>query len=154
VSAPVPPAPRGRSGPVVRRLVDADCWRIAVGDTTRLAALAEPTPDGGGCSVFFEIWDPGGSQPPNSHPDSDEVFTFLAGAGVAHCDGHQVAIGAGDTLVLRAGSVHRIENTGPDRMYAVVTMVQDHGFAAFVRRGVPAPLDAEDLAVLHAHLPA
>ena len=142
------------SAPVLRRVVDADCWRIAAGDTTRLAVLAEPAADGAGCSVFFEIWDPGGAQPPNSHPDSDEIFTFLAGSGVAHCDGHEVDVAAGDTLVLPAGTVHRIVNVGTDRMYAVVTMVQDHGFAAFVRRGVPAPLDAEDLAVLRTRSPA
>jgi mannose-6-phosphate isomerase-like protein (cupin superfamily) len=136
------------TAPILRRPDEVDCWRIAAGDTTRLAVLAEPAADGSGCSVFFEIWDPGGAQPPNSHPDSDEVFTFLAGSGTAECDGAQVAVTAGDTLRLPAGTVHRIENTGPGRLYAIVTMAVDHGFAAFVRRGVPAPLDAADLAVL------
>ena len=32
--------------------------------------------------------------------------------------------------------------------------VPDHGFAAFVRKGVAAPLDDEDLAVLHVRPPA
>jgi mannose-6-phosphate isomerase-like protein (cupin superfamily) len=131
-----------------RPLATVDCWRIAAGDTTRLAVLAEPTD--GGCSVFFEIWDPGGAQPPNSHPRSDEVFTFLAGEGIAICDGEQTPVRAGDTLVLPAGTVHRIENIGTDRMYALVTMVNDDGFTAFVRRGVAAPLDEVDLRVLGA----
>jgi mannose-6-phosphate isomerase-like protein (cupin superfamily) len=138
------------TAPVVRRAADADCWRIKEGDTTRLAVLAEPTPGHEGSSVFLEIWDPGGAQPPNSHPDSDEIFTFLAGSGVAHCDGEVATVAAGDTLLLRAGTTHRIVNTGRDRMYALVTMVRDHGFAAFVRRGEPAALDADDLAVLGA----
>jgi mannose-6-phosphate isomerase-like protein (cupin superfamily) len=137
------------TAPILRRPGDVDCWRIAAGDTTRLAVLAEPASDGSGCSVFFEIWDPGGAQPPNSHPDSDEVFTFLSGSGTAVCDGEQVDVAAGDTLRLPAGTVHRIENTGAGRLYAIVTMAVDHGFAAFVRRGVPAPLDAADLAILH-----
>jgi mannose-6-phosphate isomerase-like protein (cupin superfamily) len=78
------------------------------------------------------------------------VFTFLAGEGVAECDGERTPVRAGDTLVLPAGTVHRIENTGTDRLYALVTMVNDDGFTAFVRRGVAAPLDDDDLRVLRA----
>jgi mannose-6-phosphate isomerase-like protein (cupin superfamily) len=138
------------TAPIVRRLDEVDCWRIAAGDTTRLAVLAAPA-DHASCSVLFEIWDPGGAQPPNSHPDSDEVFTFLRGEGVAFCDGEAVPVRAGDTLLLPAGTMHRIENTGPGRLYALVTMARDHGFVAFVRRGVAATLDDDDLAVLRAH---
>jgi mannose-6-phosphate isomerase-like protein (cupin superfamily) len=137
------------TAPRLRPLSEVDCWRIAAGDTTRLAVLAEP--EDGGCSVFYEIWDPGGAQPPNSHADSDEVFTFLSGVGVAHCDGEVTPVRAGDTLVLPAGTEHRIENAGPDRLYALVTMVNDDGFTAFVRRGVRDALDADDLRVLRVH---
>jgi hypothetical protein len=124
-------------------------FRISPGDTVKLAPLRDPDtlyP----ASVFFEIWEPGGSQPPNSHPGSVETFLFLAGEGVAYCDEVVSAVQAGQFLVLPPRSVHRVENTGPGRLYAITTMTPDAGFAALVRAGVPEPLDPEDLAVLNA----
>lgn len=114
----------------------APCYRIAAGDTVKLAVVRPPD-----ClwdaTVVFEVWDPGGAQPPNSHPGSVETFWFLAGEGVATSDG----------VVLPPGSVHHIRNTGPGRLYAVTTMVPDAGFAALVAAGVPDRLDAHDVAV-------
>lgn len=133
----------------MRKIQPADrvSYRISPGDTTRLVVLAEPA-DGVTHSLFVEIWEPGGSQPPNSHPDSIETFVFLAGEGIAHSDGASTSVGAGDVVVLPAGSVHQIVNPGEDRMYALTLMTPDDGFAALVRRGEPVALDAADLAVL------
>ena len=100
-------------------------------------------------SVSFEIWDPGGAQPPNSHPDSVETFWFLRGSGVAISDGVEHPITAGQFLVLPPGSVHRIVNTGPGRLYAITTMSPDNGFASLITSGVPDVLDTADLAVLN-----
>lgn len=96
---------------------------------------------------MFEVWDPGGSQPANSHPRSVETFWFLAGEGVATCDDVETPVVAGDFLVLPPGSVHRIRNTGRGRLYAVTTMAPDDGFAALVTNGVPDLLDDADRAV-------
>jgi creatinine amidohydrolase len=117
--------------------------RITAGDTVRLAVLAGPA-DGLDHSVLVEIWDEGGAQPPNSHPASTETFYFLEGAGEAEVDGRTTQVAAGDFVVLAPGSVHRIRNTGPGRLYAVTTMTPDAGFAELVERGPLASLDDVD----------
>lgn len=137
----------GAGRPAERHTVaSAAAYRISPGDTVRLAVLRPPD-DQYGASVFFEVWDPGGAQPPNSHAGSVETFFFVAGSGVAYCDGLATPVAAGDLLVLPARSVHRIVNTGPGRLYAVTTMTPDGGFAALVTAGTPVELDADDLAV-------
>jgi len=118
--------------------------RISAGDTVKLVLLKAPD-DVDDTSVFLEIWEPGGSQPLNSHPNSSESFYFLAGEGVAHSDGEHAVVRANELLVLPPRSVHRIENTGPGRLYAITTMMPDEGFASLVSRGPVEPLDDEDL---------
>lgn len=123
---------------------------ITPGDTVKLAVVRHPDgPDD--ASVLFEVWEPGGAQPPNSHPDSVETFWFLAGEGIATSDGVELPVRAGQLLVLPAGSLHHIRNTGTGRLYAITTMTPDAGFAAFVERGPVTELDAADLAVLGGH---
>jgi mannose-6-phosphate isomerase-like protein (cupin superfamily) len=124
---------------------------ISPQDTVRLAVLAGP--DVSPVTVMFESWDVGGAQPPNSHPNSTEIFVMLRGQGIADCDGNKVAVRAGDTLVLPPGSVHFITNTGTSRMYALTLMTPDDGFADVVLRGPLAHTDDEDRSVL-ADVPA
>jgi mannose-6-phosphate isomerase-like protein (cupin superfamily) len=139
--------------PVVRHLDDVVPKLISPADTVRLATLVRPA-DGTDTSVFFEIWEPGGAQPPNSHPDSTEVFVVLRGEGRAFSDEHTVDLRAGDVLILPPGSVHRIVNTSPaERLYAVTIMANDPGalpggFAALVDQGTDAPWDAADRSAL------
>jgi mannose-6-phosphate isomerase-like protein (cupin superfamily) len=121
--------------------------RISAGDTVKLAVLAGPK-DGLDHTVVFEVWEPGGAQPPNCHPNADETFWFLAGAGEAESDGVTGPVRAGQLLVLPAGTTHRIRNTGLGRLYAITTMLPDEGFAAMIESGPVAPLDDEDRAVL------
>jgi hypothetical protein len=64
--------------PVVRHLDDVLPALISPADSVRLATLVRPS-DGTDTSVFFEVWEPSGAQPPNSHPDSTEVFVVLRG---------------------------------------------------------------------------
>ncbi|MDT3438171.1 cupin domain-containing protein [Pseudofrankia sp. BMG5.37] len=140
-AAAVPP-------PVVQPLAEVTAHRISPTDTVRLAVLSGPA-QGSPATVVFEIWEPGGSQPPNSHPVSTETFVVLVGTGLAHSDGHTRPIGPGDVLVLPPGSVHRIVNTsGTERLYTITVMAPDDGFAALIERGPVAGLDPEDLAVL------
>ncbi|MCU1491791.1 MAG: Cupin 2 conserved barrel domain protein, partial [Acidimicrobiaceae bacterium] len=95
-------------------------------------------------SVFLEVWDPGGAQPPNSHPSSVETFFILEGSGVAYSDADEFPVAVGGFVVLPAGTVHRIVNTGTTRLYAVTTMQPDAGFAALVEAGVPELIDESD----------
>jgi mannose-6-phosphate isomerase-like protein (cupin superfamily) len=141
------------SAPVVRHLDDVAPMLISPADTVRLATLVRPS-DGTDTSVFFEVWEPSGAQPPNSHPGSTEIFVVLRGEGRAFSDGHSVDLRAGDVLILPPGSVHRIVNTSPtERLYTVTIMANDPGalpggFAALVDRGTPLTWDAADRAVL------
>jgi mannose-6-phosphate isomerase-like protein (cupin superfamily) len=131
-------------------LIDADTLEfhyISPGDTVRLAVLAGPE-----CSplltVVLEAWDVGGTQPPNSHPNATEVFVFLRGQGRATCDETECEVKAGDTIVLPAGTLHHIRNTGPDRMYSLTLMSPDEDFARMIRRGPVAPIYDDDRSVL------
>ena len=124
---------------------------ITAGDTVRLGVLAGP--EISPVTVLLESWDEGGSQPPNTHPVSTELFLFLRGQGVANCDGNEVPVKAGDTLVLPQTSVHFIRNTGTCRMYSITLMSPDDGFAALVRRGPLAVTDDEDRAALASAAP-
>lgn len=100
------------------------------------------------------MWEPGGSQPDNSHQGSTEIFVFLAGRGIAHSDEHSVPVGPGDVLILPRGSVHHIENTSTaERMYAVTIMTEDTGalpggFAELVNSGTRVAWDDIDRAAL------
>jgi mannose-6-phosphate isomerase-like protein (cupin superfamily) len=130
---------------------ELEMHHISAGDTVRLGVLAGP--EIAPVTVILESWDIAGAQPPNSHPHSTELFVILRGQGLARCDGHEVTVHAGDTLVLPPGSVHFISNNGPGRMYSITLMSPDDGFADLVRRGPRAETDDEDRAVL-ANLPA
>lgn len=134
--------------PVVIAAGSLEFHHISPGDSVRLAVLAGP--EVSPVTVILEAWDPGGAQPPNSHPHSTEVFVFLRGRGLAVCDEAEVEVRAGDTIVLPAGSVHHIHNAGEGRMYSLTLMSPDDGFAELVRGGPVAPLDDEDRSVLAA----
>ncbi|MFZ4892954.1 cupin domain-containing protein [Plantibacter sp. Mn2098] len=145
--------------PILKHIDDLTTHRIAPGDTVKLAHLTGPS-EGSPTSVFFEIWDPQGVQPDNSHPDSVEIFIFLNGVGRAVSDEHTVDVRAGDVLVLPSGSVHHIENTSTtERLYAVTIMANDlgsmeKGFEDLVTTGTPEVLDAADKAAIFTGLAA
>jgi mannose-6-phosphate isomerase-like protein (cupin superfamily) len=132
--------------PIVVSPDELEMHHISEGDTVRLGVLAGP--EISPVTVILESWDVAGAQPPNSHPHSTELFLFLRGQGVANCDGNEVAVHAGDTLVLPQKSLHYISNTGEGRMYSITLMSPDEGFADLVRRGPLAQTDDEDRAVL------
>ena len=139
--------------PILRHLDDVAPQLISPADTVKLALLAGPA-DGSSTSVFFEVWEPGGSQPDNTHPESTEIFVVLSGTGRAHSDEHAVDLVAGDTLVLHPGSTHRIVNTSAtERLYTVTIMADDDGampggFADLVAGGTVSRWDGSDAAVL------
>jgi ureidoacrylate peracid hydrolase len=141
-AAPAGSAAFGRYSPL-----SALAHRISPNDSVKLVLLHRPdeTYD---ASVFLEIWDRGGSQPINSHPNSVETFYFLSGSGTAYSDDEQAVVGANDLIVLPPRTLHRIENTGPDKLYAITTMTPDGGFAELVENGPAEVLEDDDVAVL------
>jgi mannose-6-phosphate isomerase-like protein (cupin superfamily) len=146
----VPPAPDRSAVPFVLHDTDpTQCHHISAGDTVRMVVLRGPD-EVVDTTVIVEIWDVGGSQPPNSHPDSVETFYFLQGEGIATSGGVESPVRAGQLLVLPPRSIHHIRNTGPAKLYALVTMTPDGGFADLVRNGPAATLDDTDLAVINA----
>ncbi|MGY6500647.1 MAG: cupin domain-containing protein [Acidimicrobiales bacterium] len=131
---------------------DLVAHRIAADDTVRLAVIAGPA-DGLDHTVVFEVWDPGGSQPPNSHPRSVETFLILSGSGTAYSDHEQARVSAGDFLVLPAGTTHRIQADDDAPLVAITTMIPDDGFAAMIDAGPVAALSDEERAVLAGGVP-
>jgi mannose-6-phosphate isomerase-like protein (cupin superfamily) len=125
-----------------------EAWRISPSDSNRLALIYDPDQDGAAFVAAIEIFDVGGKTPPNQHEIGQEMFFILKGEGIATCDGKAVAVKTGDSLLLKPGSVHALENTGPGRLYCLTLMVPDDRFTALIRSGVRAELDDEDLAVL------
>ena len=76
------------------------------------------------------------------------MFFILQGECIATADGRTVTLHAGDSLLVRPGNEHVIENTGAGKLYLLQLMVPNDDFAELIRRGTPVTLDDEDLAVL------
>ncbi len=132
-----------------KRLAEAHGYRISPGDTNYFALLLDPTGDAVDLTCVVEIFAPGGRTPPNTHQVANELFFVLKGTGRAHCDGSTVDLAPGDTLLVRPGSEHVIENTGAGKLYTLTVMIPNEGFAELIRKGTPVPLDDEDRALLN-----
>ena len=68
--------------------------------------------------------------------------------GNAFADGVSQQVGPGDVLVLRPGTEHVVENTGPGKLYCLTMMTPNEGFAELIRAGTPVALTTEDRAVI------
>lgn len=134
--------------PVVKSPKDYQAYRISLHDTNRLAIVFDPAIANTSLTCCVEIFDVGGKTPPNRHQLAVEMFFILKGEGMATCDGKTVVIKAGDSLLVPPTGTHVIENTGKNRLYALTIMVPNEDFAELIRSGIPAELDAEDMAVL------
>jgi len=134
--------------PVLKSPRDYQAFRISPQDTNRLAIVFDPRSANFSLTFCVEIFDVGGKTPPNRHQLAVEMFYVLRGQGKATCDGKSVSIQAGDSLLVPAQGEHVIENTGPDRLYALCIMIPNEDFAELIRSGTPVELDDEDLAVL------
>lgn len=128
----------------------AKAFRISPNDTNYFALLFDGEKDGIDNIFVVEIFTKGGATPPNEHAQAHEFFYVLEGEGNAQCDGKTMPIRRGDAILLRPGSEHVIENTGPGKLYTLTVMTPNEGFAELIRGGEPVELDAEDLRVLGA----
>jgi quercetin dioxygenase-like cupin family protein len=74
-------------------------------------ALATPSIGAKQISVVRQRQIPGGINPNHTH-DLEEVMVMLEGAVTVTSAETTVVIAAGDTVILEAGLLHRVENTG------------------------------------------
>jgi mannose-6-phosphate isomerase-like protein (cupin superfamily) len=133
--------------PILHHVSELPSFQLRDGATNKMVALLRAGEQGASTSINLEIFGVDGFQNPNSHPDSAEAFFFLSGSGIASCDGESVPVRAGDFLILPAGSVHFIKNTGAERLYALTTLITDDGSHSDAGRELRA-LDAADQHVL------
>lgn len=134
--------------PVVKSPKEYQAYKISPEDSNRLAIVFDPNMANMSLAVCVEIFDVGGKTPPNRHMMAVEMFYILKGEGLAICDGKQVPIQSGDSLLVPPTGIHEIINTGSSRLYALCVMVPNEDFIELIRSGVPVNLDQEDLRVL------
>ena len=133
---------------IAKRAADLQAFRIALADSNYFACMFDPLADGVSFTLVVEIFEPGGKTPPNSHAIAEEAFFVMAGTGRAITDGDSRDIGPGDVLVLRPGTEHVVENTGPGKLYCLTMMTPNEGFAELIRAGTPVELTPADRAVI------
>jgi mannose-6-phosphate isomerase-like protein (cupin superfamily) len=133
--------------PILHHVSELSSFQLRDGATNKMVSLLRAGEQNASTSINLEIFDVDGFQNPNSHPDSAEAFFFLSGSGIASCDGESVPVCAGDFLILPAGSLHFIKNTGSERLYALTTLITDDGSHSDAGREL-SPLDTADQQVL------
>jgi mannose-6-phosphate isomerase-like protein (cupin superfamily) len=133
---------------IAKRAGELKAFRIAPNDSNYFACMLDPLADGVSFTLVVEIFEPGGKTPPNTHAVAEEAFFVLAGTGKASAGGESRDIGPGDVLVLRPGTEHVVENTGPGKLYCLTMMTPNEGFAELIRNGTPIELTADDRAVI------
>ena len=134
--------------PVVRSPKDYQVFRIAPEDTNRLAIVFDSTIADDSLTVCVEIFDANGGTPTHRHHYAVEMFFILKGEGLAICDGKNIPLNPGDSLLVRPMGIHEIRNIGQGRLYVICFMVPNEDFSELIRNGVPETLDEEDLKVL------
>ena len=94
---PVPEPFVARDGSTVRELL-----QVSSGATRQ--SLAEATvPAGGSTTEHY-------------HRSSEEIYHFLSGAGRMRLGGEEADVGAGDTVLIPAGTPHRLVNPGAEAL--------------------------------------
>lgn len=137
--------------PIVwKSVAAATAFRISPSDTNYFILLFDPAGEGIQSVVVVEVFCVGGRTPPNSHAHAYEFFYVLQGEGRAVCGERSTSLRRGDALLVRPGTEHVIENTGPGKLYTLTVMTPNEGFAELIRKGMAVALDDEDRAALTA----
>ncbi|MTJ06688.1 MULTISPECIES: cupin domain-containing protein [unclassified Anabaena] len=134
--------------PIIKSPKDYQAYRISPHNSNRLAIIFDSSSANTSLTCCVEIFDVGGQTPPNRHQWAVEMFFILKGEGIAICDGKQVDINAGDSLLVPPTGTHLIRNTGETRLYALTIMIPNEDFSELIRSGIPVELDDEDMTVL------
>lgn len=133
---------------IARTPADYETFRIKAGDTNVMSLIADPVRDKVPFIAFVEIFDEGGSTPPNTHEAAYEFFYVIEGEGIATVGGRTIPVRAGDSFCALPGHEHVVQNTGPGKLYCLTLMIPNEGFAELVRSGERRLLAPEDLATL------
>jgi mannose-6-phosphate isomerase-like protein (cupin superfamily) len=133
--------------PVAKSPQEYQAYRISPDSSNKLALAFDPLEEVS-FTCCVEIFEVGGKTPPNRPMYATEMFFLLKGEGRESCNGKTIPIQKGDSLLVPPTGIHTIENGGESRLYTLTSMVPNEEFAELTRRGTPAELDEEDLAVL------
>ncbi len=133
---------------IYRSASSCEAYRISPADTNKMVLLFDPISDGANFVSIVEIFDVGGRTPPNKHDVGYEMFFVLAGEGLAHGPGGSQSLHAGDSLLLKPGTWHEIENTGPGKLYCLTVMTPNDGFAELIRSGQKVAITADEWEVI------
>ena len=86
-----------------------------------IATVAEQSADfrrvlwtGGHTQLVIMTIPPGGEIGEETHPDTDQILTFVSGSGKAIVSGSEKNVAQGDLVVVPAGHKHNFVNTGPN----------------------------------------
>ena len=84
-----------------------------------IATVAEQSPDfrrvlwtGSKTQLVVMTIPPGGEIGEETHPDTDQILTFVSGTGEAVLAGESEQVAQGDLVVVPAGTKHNFRNTG------------------------------------------
>ena len=84
-----------------------------------IATVAEQSPDfrrvlwtGSKTQLVIMTIPPGGEIGEETHPDTDQILTFVSGVGEAVLAGESAEVAQGDLVVVPAGTKHNFRNTG------------------------------------------
>lgn len=142
------------SGQVVAKApADLKAYKISPDDTNYFACLADPVAEGVPFTFIIEIYEKGGATPPNTHSFAYEFFFILEGRGKGICDGMEVDLAPGSSLLIPPGKEHIVQNTGEGKLYALCAMVPNEQFAELIHSGQEVPLSEDDLAVISRRMP-
>ncbi|MEM1289224.1 MAG: cupin domain-containing protein [Pseudomonadota bacterium] len=141
------------SVPVAKSLDDVKAYKISPDDTNYFACLADPVSEGVPFTFIIEIYNVGGATPPNTHTGAYEFFFILAGEGKGFCDGVEVDLRPGTSLLLPPGKEHVVQNTGEGKLYAFCAMVPNEDFAEMIHNGIEVELTDEDKAIIGRSVP-
>lgn len=134
--------------PVIKNPKDYQAYRISPQDSNRLAIIFDPSNAHNSLTVCVEIFDVGGATPPNRHDFAVEMFFILKGEGMAVCDGKEIPLHSGDSLLIPQTGTHLVKNAGSERLYALCIMIPNENFSELIRSGISTTLDKQDLDVL------
>jgi mannose-6-phosphate isomerase-like protein (cupin superfamily) len=77
-----------------------------------------------GDSLFAGLnsFEPGQEHAPHLHEGQDKLYIVLEGSGLIQIAEETESVTAGDMAFARAGVLHSIRNTGPDRLVVMVVL--------------------------------
>lgn len=134
--------------PVVKSPHDYQAYRISPQDNNRVAIVFDPATADASLTFCVEIFEPGAKTPLHRHNIAVEMFFILKGEAAAVCDGKDIQLRTGDSILVPSTGIHELRNAGSGRLYVLSFMVPNENFAELIRSGTPVELDAEDMQVL------